>query len=276
MKLSPLRLWLAVLLVSGLASPALAAGPDFSWSEAMASGKTIKIYGVSGEIEATRAPGRQASVTAIKTSKSNQTDRVRIEATPSADGITICAIYPEKHGRESTCDEHGMHGDDMEDTDVEVAFTVQVPEGVQLDARQVNGTVQATDLASDVDASTVNGSVHLSTTGLAQARTVNGSINVSMGKGTWEHPLRMKTVNGSVRLSLPHEVNAKLSASSVNGSISSDFPVTVEGAFWSRGGKLGGTIGKGGGELTIETVNGSIVISRAGGGDGASDKKTKL
>ena len=271
------KLSLAALVLALATSPALAAGPDFSWSDALSAGKTIWINGLNGHIAAARASGRTASVTAVKSGKSSQLDRVHIVATPSANGITICAIYPRKHGGETECvPEHGVHGDDIDDVDVDVDFTVQVPEGVKLEARTVNGGIDATDLASDAEAATVNGTIHLSTSGIAEAHTVNGSITASMGRGTWDHALRFETVNGSVRLTLPHEVNAELHANSLNGSISSDFPVTLNGEFWHKGGSVGGTIGKGGSPLRLSTVNGSIVIARVGGADGSDSKKTRL
>src|SRR5690349_1019462 len=109
-------LGLAFALVCAPAPAALAASPDFSWSDALAAGKTIWINGLNCHIAASRASGRTASVTAVKSGKSSQIDRVHIVATPSANGITICAIYPRKHGGETECvAEKGVHGDDIED-----------------------------------------------------------------------------------------------------------------------------------------------------------------
>ncbi len=46
----------------------------------------------------------------------------------------------------------------------------------------------------------------------------------------------------------------------MNGSIESDFPVTVRGRFSPR--HLRGTIGDGGRTLNIKTVNGSVEVRR--------------
>jgi DUF4097 and DUF4098 domain-containing protein YvlB len=67
-------------------------------------------------------------------------------------------------------------------------------------------------------------------------------------------------VNGSIDVALPPGVNADLAASTVNGHISSDFPITVRGRFTSR--HLHGTLGSGGRELKVSTVNGSITVAR--------------
>jgi DUF4097 and DUF4098 domain-containing protein YvlB len=48
----------------------------------------------------------------------------------------------------------------------------------------------------------------------------------------------------------------------VNGEITSDFPITVQGRVSPR--ELKGTIGKGGRKLELETVNGDITLKKAG------------
>jgi DUF4097 and DUF4098 domain-containing protein YvlB len=226
-------------------------------------------------VTATRSTSRKAVVTAVRSGKESNFERVKIEATPSADGITICALYPLKHGGQMTCESGKVNsgGGEIEDVKVQVDFTIEVPDGVKLQANNVNGSIDALDLGGDIEAKTVNGSIHATSKGLVEAETVNGSITAAMGKGTWDRPIRFETVNGSVKLQLPHEVNADLSASSVNGSISSDFPVYVEGKFLGHSGKIGGTIGKGGSDLRIGTVNGSITISREGGPDSGGSKR---
>jgi hypothetical protein len=47
----------------------------------------------------------------------------------------------------------------------------------------------------------------------------------------------------------------------VNGSITTDFPLTVQGKWGPR--KAHGTIGGGGRELSLETVNGSVELRKA-------------
>ena len=47
-------------------------------------------------------------------------------------------------------------------------------------------------------------------------------------------------------------------AATVNGGIESDFPLTVTGRFGPR--RVSGTIGGGGRDLRLETVNGGIHI----------------
>jgi DUF4097 and DUF4098 domain-containing protein YvlB len=75
--------------------------------------------------------------------------------------------------------------------------------------------------------------------------------------------LEFATVNGSITIAIGGGVNAHLSASTVNGDIDSDFPVTVQGRFGPR--HVDATIGRGGPEIHASTVNGGIRLRRAGG-----------
>jgi hypothetical protein len=51
-----------------------------------------------------------------------------------------------------------------------------------------------------------------------------------------------------------------VSASTVNGALSSDWPMTVRGRFGPR--RMNGKIGAGGRELALQTVNGDIELRR--------------
>src|SRR5207245_9779751 len=110
----------------------------------------------------------------------------------------------------------------------------------------------------DAEAHTVNGSVRLTTTGLAVATTVNGSVNWTQGRAEWPNGAKFKTVNGGITLTLPGFLNAELRAETLNGSITADFPLTITGQVGPR--RLRGTIGNGGPELNLSTVNGSIKL----------------
>jgi DUF4097 and DUF4098 domain-containing protein YvlB len=109
-------------------------------------------------------------------------------------------------------------------------------------------------------ASTVNGSVRVTTTGLAEASTVNGSVYAQMGRANWDDDLEFSTVNGGITLILPGKLDTEVRASSVNGDIESDWPLTITGRFNNR--RLRGTIGAGGRSLSLSTVNGEIRLKK--------------
>lgn len=237
---------------------------DFSWKKRMSAGQTLEIKGVNGDVRAVLATGSEAEVTATMSARRSDPDEVEIKVIEHADGVTICAVYPtpRRSRQENECapgDEGHMN---TENNDVNVTFVVKVPRGVHYAGRTVNGEIRVAGLESNVDVSTVNGSVRVSTTGRALASTVNGSIEASMGNADWGEDVAFTTVNGEIRLDLPAEVNAELRASTVNGDIISDFPVTVRGRFGPR--RVSGTLGRGGHELELETVNGSITLRKGG------------
>ncbi|MEO8294586.1 MAG: DUF4097 family beta strand repeat-containing protein [Gemmatimonadota bacterium] len=235
---------------------------DFSWHKRMTPGQTLEIKGVNGSITATFADGDEAEVTATKRARRSDVEDVKIQVVEENDRITICAVYPTPRNSRQENECAGGHEGHMntQDNDVTVTFTVKIPRGVRYIPRTVNGDVRAAALKSDVIASTVNGSIRLSTTGKAEATTVNGDIDAAMGNADWEDDVSFTTVNGGITLDLPSSVNAQLRASTVNGDISTDFPVTVTGRFGPR--KVSGTLGRGGHELELETVNGSIALRK--------------
>jgi hypothetical protein len=251
------------LVAAALFGVASAEAQDFRWTGSLAPGKRLEIKNVSGDIRATLAAGTQIEVTARKTGRRSDPDDVRIEVVPFEDGVTICAVYPtgRRARRENSC-ESGRHwSSNTDNNDVQVDFTVSVPAGVVFAGLTVNGEMEAEGLRGDVEASSVNGSVRVSTTGLAEASTVNGSVSATLGRADWVGEAEFTTVNGGITLTLPASANTEVSAETVNGDLDTDFPLTVTGRFGPR--RFRGTIGNGGRTLHLTTVNGSIRIRKA-------------
>jgi hypothetical protein len=251
---------LTILLTVPLALSAAAS--DFTWNGRIAPGQSIEIKGVNGFVRAERANGIEARVTADKTGHRSDPNGVQIQVVPHADGVTICAVYPSGESRPNECKPGSGGRMNTHNNDVKVEFTVLVPPGVRFIGRTVNGNVEADSLGADTEVHTVNGKVRVSTTGAAEAHTVNGSITASMGAKGWSRPLEFHTVNGSITVELPAAASAQVEASTVNGRISTDFPLTIRGGFSGR--HITGTIGGGGPELSLETVNGSIELRKSG------------
>jgi hypothetical protein len=251
----------AVMLVGGPV-----AAEDFQWHGRVAAGKTVEIKGVNGAIDATAASGDEVEVSATKSGRRSDPGSVRIEVVEHAEGVTICAVYPDVDGRRNECRAGDGGHMSTRDNDVNVHFVVRVPRGVAFSPRTVNGDVEAEGLEGDVDVKTVNGSVSLSTTGRAEAQTVNGSIRADAGRADWNGDAQFKTVNGSITVTLPASMAADVKAETVNGSIETDFQMTLSGGVKLTGGRmrrLSGTIGGGGRALEMETVNGSIHLKKS-------------
>jgi len=260
------------LLVGGVAAGiwiGRAVGPaeaqqraDFTWKGRLAKGKTIEIRGIMGDVRAELAAGPDVEVTATKTARRSEPEDVRIEVVEHEDGATICAVYPARRGKPGNeCRPGGGGNNSSENNDVSVRFSVKVPAGVRFVGTTVSGDVIARSLKSDVELRTVNGGIDASTTGYAEATTVNGSIDLVMGSVGWPRHLEYSTVNGGITIQVPDGIKADVEAETVNGDIESDFPLTVSGRFGPR--RLSGTIAGGGPLLSLRTVNGSIELRRA-------------
>jgi hypothetical protein len=248
--------WLlaALAIGSGYATQARAGTDDrFSWSGHLAKGQTIEIKTVNGEIRAEPWDGDHVEVTAAKNWNRSDPDEETIEVIENEGAVTICTLYP---GRGNHCGIGSKGSMQVQRNDVSVDYVVRVPRGVGFAGRAVNGSVEANRLTGGILAISVNGSIDVSSTGVVEAETVNGSIRARMGVARWDQELRFRTVNGRIELTLPEDAGAVVSASTVNGDITTDLPLRVEGRFGPR--TLKGTIGGGGGRLSLETVNGGI------------------
>jgi hypothetical protein len=255
-----------VVAILGLATITWAQdqGREFHWTGKLAADKIVEIKNINGSIEAAPASGDEIEVSAEKTGP--KADQIKIEVVPSGDGVTICTIYPSSvfGGSSGPCESGShWHSSNIHGDNTKVNFTVKLPKNLRFGAQTVNGAVTAEDLGRFVRASSVNGSVRVSTAAWAQIDTVNGSINASMGNAGWDGTLKIDTVNGSVKIELPDDLNTDIKFSSVNGRISSDFPITISGGFVGHSAR--GTIGKGGRTLVIETVNGSVDLKKGRG-----------
>jgi DUF4097 and DUF4098 domain-containing protein YvlB len=185
--------------------------------------------------------------------------------TRSGSVVLVCALW----GDESSCDEeryshHSHHHHDHWDDDDEraVEFTVYIPDGVKVLAATVNGDVRVSGVSNEVVAESVNGRVEAMTKGgPVQASTVNGTVEARMQTLAGAVRLDYQSVNGSVNVLLPADLKADVDLSTTNGSVRSDFPIAVSGSIDPR--HLHGTIGGGGVQLRIETVNGSIELRKS-------------
>jgi hypothetical protein len=243
-------------------------GTQFHWDGHVAPGQSIEIKGINGNIDAQPALGGELNVVAFKNARRSDPAAVNIQVVPHAKGVTICAVYPSNYSDQSTCEPGNSRSRNQSATagvhnnDVQVNFTVRVPAGVEFVGRTINGEINATSLNGNVDTHTVNGSINISTTGFAQAKTVNGEINARLGDANWTDAVEFKTVNGGISLDLPQTLSTTLDADTFNGDVTSDFPLTLPKLSSRR--HISGTIGNGGRALILKTLNGSIRIRRAG------------
>lgn len=247
-------IWLAGC--SDATSPSTVDGSE--WRGEITIGGMIEIKGVIGSIGASATSGSEVVVSWTKDGHGDDPDEVRVDVVEHAGGVTICAVYPTPPGRSENECAPGTGGRmAVENNDVEVTFTVLVPQGVDFIGRTVSGSVEAAGLNGDAFGWTVTGDVRLFTDGIAEGTTVTGSVIASVGRADWGRDLDFTTVTGSVDVEIPAGTNAEVRATTVTGSITSDFGLTHVAQ-----GTAEGTIGTGGQQLTLTTVTGSIILRR--------------
>lgn len=232
----------------------------------LSSTGTFSLKNVNGQVTITAWAEEKVEIKALKrTNKAAENlQKVKIEVTSTAGGVAVDTIYPKS-----------------ENTGVSVDYEVKAPAGIRLadihtvnggldligsfgrtGASTVNGDVEVENASGGLDLETTNGDIKaINIHGGISAHTTNGSIDLDLE--SLEADIQAETTNGGIalRLRAPEEANATLDARTTNGSISFDFPVTLQSLEKSKH-RLRGQIGRGGPLVSLKTVNGSIRLSR--------------
>ena len=141
-----------------------------------------------------------------------------------------------------------------------VSYRIRAPRMTDLDLEAHNGGISVEGMEGTLRLRTHNGGLSLSAlAGDVEARTRNGGVHVELVGDYWDGPgLDVETRNGGVKLEIPENYSAELETGTVNGRISVDFPVTVQGKI---GSELHATLGSGGAPVRVRTTNGGVTIS---------------
>lgn len=254
------------LAALALALPAFAvlaqdAEGEFNWSGTVARGGTVEINNLNGPIAAEYTSGDRVEIIAVKDGPADDIAEVEIEVIEHAGGVTICTMYPNRDSRDNVCAPDGDSNlNNQGKNKTRVTFRVRVPAGVQLDADTMNGRITADDMQSNLRLMTMNGAITAQSSGWVHAETMNGAVDVEMGSSDWTGKLALETMNGSIEVVLPAGASADVDAETMNGRVSSDWDdVEVHGR---RRNHANGTIGSGGRDLSVSTMNGSIRLRR--------------
>ena len=144
--------------------------------------------------------------------------------------------------------------------DANVDYTVEVPQNAHLkNISSVNGQIVIEDVFGGIDASAVNGEVRTrSTAGDLKLSTVNGRIEAELASLGGSQSVSLTTVNGHIEATLPANADAAVSASTLNGGLSSEFPGLIVKKQFPIGSNLKGTLGNGSAHVEASSVNGGI------------------
>lgn len=278
-----------LLCFAALATPLAAQDPapegavPFTWRERITQGAWLRVYNHNGPVEAIEVTGDMAQVQAEMAVRSRTWEAPRYQVLRDGADVVLC-VLPEDRGvcRRDGISTRSSRGSNRSST---AAVTIRVPRGVKLALWSGNGAVQATGVTSEVDASSGNGAVTVTRSGGAvRAYTGNGDVEVLTARGpvsarsgngsVWAQmrelgpteDMEFHSGNGRITVELPGDFEGLIEASTANGHIESDFPVTVEGRFSVR--RLSGRIGRSDSpsrrRLKLWSGNGNLVLRQIG------------
>jgi DUF4097 and DUF4098 domain-containing protein YvlB len=179
---------------------------------------------------------------------------LKIEVSPSDGGLRVVTRYP-KRGDNFFDWMFGSH------VNASVTYDVTVPRTMSLDLDNTNGGIEVSDVRGSHKIGTTNGRINLTRcSGDLEAETTNGGIHAELLDVTPGKSVKLETTNGRISLSAPPTFAAQVDASTTNGSINTEIPITA-----TKTGRhtLRGTLNGGGPELRLRTTNGSIEIRAA-------------
>ncbi|RPI03826.1 MAG: hypothetical protein EHM72_00415 [Calditrichaeota bacterium] len=163
-------------------------------------------------------------------------------------------------------DQPGRRGDSFFDwmfsserSTLTVNIEIQVPEGMDVSASAVNGTVEAIGLNGSAFLTTMNGKINAEDIhGEINAETTNGDIKIELDNDEPENDMHFHTTNGNIRMDMPTEIDVNVDISTINGVIQTDFPLEFRGEWGPK--NIYGRINRGGPTLKLETINGNISL----------------
>jgi DUF4097 and DUF4098 domain-containing protein YvlB len=284
-----------IALLAGSPLAAQQSGRDettFTWSKQLAAGSQVTIRNLNGPITVREATDGRVEVRATKVPASRGSIRdVAFDVRESGDGVEICTVYDTG----ASCRDRNLGSN--RNVRVSVEFTVLIPPSMRVSIGTGNGALSIARAGAEVSASTgngritigetsgavtastgngdvrvdsANGPVRVSTgngrvsvttgTGDVNANTGSGEIDVRMGSLPSAHNMTFNSGSGPIRITLPADFNGQIDASTGNGSLRSDFAISVVGRLDAQ--HVRGTIGKGGPVLRLNTGNGMIELRK--------------
>lgn len=143
-----------------------------------------------------------------------------------------------------------------------VSYEVFVPRRADLSLETTNGGIAIADVNGRIDFNAMNGGVVLKRVGgTVRGSTMNGGLVIELAGERWDgDSLDVSTTNGGVILSVPENYSANLQTGTVNGGVSVDFPITLQGRINKQ---IAVNLGSGGPMVKAMTTNGGVHLKRA-------------
>lgn len=214
-------------------------------------GGRVEISNVNGTIEVESGTGNTVEVVAIKSARGGSQDDAKraLERVEIADESTPSSVKVQTRTQRSGA---------WFSSSPSVKYRVRVPAGARMEFETVNGGVELRGVSGEITAETTNGGITArDVAGTIVASTTNGGVDVDLARLD-ERGARLECTNGGVRLRLPPDARASITATVANGGIDTG-GLQLEASESSRR-RLEARLNGGGPSIRLEAVNGGIRI----------------
>src|SRR4030095_7314801 len=229
---------------------------EFHQTYPLSSTGRVALENINGGVQVKVWDRNAVQLDAIK--KAYRRERLaeaKIEVNSTEDIIRIKTEYPDQ--------DQNFYGDERRyENPAIVDYTLTVPRKAMIESIElINGSLDIDGVEGSVKASSINGRVSArGLQGETKLSTVNGSLQATFTRLDESKPISLQSVNGNLTLVIPSDSNATVRASTVHGSITNDFGLTVNHGEYV-GHDLTGQIGTGGPRIKLGNVKGAIRIT---------------
>ncbi|HEX6974303.1 MAG TPA: DUF4097 family beta strand repeat-containing protein [Vicinamibacterales bacterium] len=215
-------------------------------------GGHVEISNINGKIDVQPSQGNAVEVIALKSARGSSAEaakaalgRIEIQETVSPGDVRIQTRVERS-------------GSFFSGGNLQVEYTVRVPAGADVKFATVNGGIEVSGIKGRINLETTNGGIKArDVTGPVEASTTNGGVDVDLAQMT--DGVKLGCTNGGIKLRLPGDAKATISARVTNGGIDTD-GLQLDASENSRR-RLEGRMNGGGPRVDLEGVNGGIRIS---------------
>jgi len=249
----------AMLLSLLFSSPVLARAKEnvteFTWNGPLTPGRLVEISGLYGDIVVHPVMFPEIHLYARKHGLHDDPELVQVRVDGSGDRLRICTTRP---GRDDACDP-APGFENVLDRDTDVDMKLELPLGTPLIARTTYGDIDLRGVTAEVHAFTEQGRCRIETSRGGTVETTNGDIQLVLGRMLSHQELKVRSVNGKIRLEVPRDFDAEVTAHTENGRVVAEGATSVNGGVPRSGHWL---FGQPRAQIHLETENGVIELHR--------------
>lgn len=223
----------------------------FNRTHPLAADGSVSLSNMNGDVEIVAWDRNEVRIEAVKFAKDeDRLEKISIEVDAQADRITIRTKYAKKEDR-------NWWGGSKNNNPGGVRYKLRVPTALaHLKVDTMNSDVTTAGVRGDMKIATMNGGINATgLTGDANFDTMNGRIFASFDAVKSGQKISLDTMNGSCTVEIPRNADAQVRASTMNGRVRSDIPITIER---STRRSLRGTLGNGGATISLDSMNGTL------------------